>query len=215
MTNLLNTSFVILIWFFVFGIQVFLNKKGIKYTTSPLIISALFFASSLALWFFVKDIFKPIRKNILTYFLAIIVLGLVAVGTWTVAKEFFPTLKSDFQIKAGNIHHLNLNPTFFFPKIIEIIFQQLVVFALVTLLSKIGVSKNTLPFVFALIFGSIHLPALFTISSSIGFIYIAISFLFSPIFALILLNLDHGFLVNITLHTSFYIFFPLAYRLYY
>lgn len=98
-------------------------------------------------------------------------------------------------------------PTYFLPKTVEILFQQILVAALVLVLRAQGLSMRLLSATTALLFGGIHVTLAFTGATELYvFRYTLAATLFGAVAPYLLLRVRHGMALAFGLHWGWYAF---------
>ena len=101
---------------------------------------------------------------------------------------------------------MRVTPWYFVPKAIEILFQQLLVAALVLLLAAKRLAVRTISITCALLFGAMHLLLAFG-GMPIGYVlrFVAAATAFGFVFPQLLLRVPNGFAYSYTLHWAYYL----------
>lgn len=100
---------------------------------------------------------------------------------------------------------LMATPAYFFPKTVEILFQQLLVLALIVSLSIDGLPMRTVALFAALLFGGMHILLAFSgIPPRAVIMFIVASSLFGAILPRLILQTRFGIAAAFCLHWSFY-----------
>ena len=96
---------------------------------------------------------------------------------------------------------------YFLPKSFEILFQQVIVSALVIALCRMQLSLRQVSWLVAVMFGGFHLSLIFTVDT-LAYVahYTVASTLFGAVLPYILLRWRGGFLINYAIHWSFYVY---------
>lgn len=97
------------------------------------------------------------------------------------------------------------NPWYFLPKSVDILFQQLLVAALVLSLSALGSNLRSIAITCAALFGGSHLLLLFG-GAPVGYVvrFTVIATLFGLIFPYLILRVRNGLAYSYFIHWSFY-----------
>lgn len=100
---------------------------------------------------------------------------------------------------------LMATPAYFFPKTVEIVFQQLLVLAMIVSLSLDGLPLRTITFFSALLFGGMHILLAFSgIPPRAVIMFIVGATLFGAILPKLLLQTRFGLAAAFALHWTFY-----------
>lgn len=97
------------------------------------------------------------------------------------------------------------NAQYFLPKSVEILFQQILIAALILALHSLGLSLRTISLSVALMFGSFHLTLALAYDNPLYVArYSVAATLFGAIVPYLILKLRNGFLISYAIHWSYY-----------
>ncbi len=176
----------------VFGISILLmSKKHVSYSRNFV----------LAFYFFIMAVFTvflyeiPVPKSIIVPFL-VFLLSMV-----------FHTKINSFPASEQLEKHTQLfdfNQKFIAVKFSEVIFQELMIYALIMILSSKGFSVLEITGIFSVLFPLLHIPIVF-FQGKFGYLYVISSFAGALVLPFIIVN--YGVAYSITLH---WLFYPIA-----
>ena len=187
----------------IFGI---ILGKDLSYTTDPLLIASYYlfwiFVSVSAFWnIYVK--WHIVKNEVATYAAVLLILGFIASYIIYILPGA-PIWKLSVGINPAS-ELLETSTWYFLPKSVEIILQQLLVYALVLSFYRSKYKIHTTAVWCALLFGSAHLllvfggPSLWYIS-----LFTAAGAVAGFIFPYLILKTKNGFMYSYMLHWSFY-----------
>ncbi|WP_435257665.1 hypothetical protein ACSBLW_16385 [Thioclava sp. FR2] len=103
------------------------------------------------------------------------------------------------------------NSWYFLPKAVEILFQQVLIAALVFALSDLGLKTWKVALLVALLFGGFHATLAFSYPNPLYvFRYSVAATLFGALVPWILLRQRHGFLITLSIHAGYYVIDSIA-----
>lgn len=210
---LFNFLLWILFWIAFKAVYYLLAQKELNYLTHYQAASLYFFsASCLVIFVFYSQIMPFIKNFSLTPFLLLILFFLVNVLSYKTAKIIFTKQLNNF--KHPNIYFARMSYRYMLAKSFEILFQQLLIIALVSFLLELRVSFNLMVLLFALLFSLIHLP-LVKIKNVFFGIYFTLAALISAVFfPFLILYIPTGYVYSYILHWLFYLVSGVGFNLY-
>ena len=196
------------LWLSVWGVFIFLLKRGVNYIqTFRLVVGYFLCFSFLAAYIYKPFLFPffahlplkilPFSLLLLFYLLAFII---YAVGKKIFDKEILEENKQQWMFFATFDNRFLLSKSF------DILFQQILLLSLVLFLQNFIQSNLLIILITGIIFGSMHLPMLKTKHNRIAPYFIFFSFLAGVFFSFLILFLPYGFLYSYITHWLFYIF---------
>ena len=191
-------------WLACWGISFALIRRGSTYIEHPTVPSALFLGFSLPVvavwWRRLEPLAGPFRAA------PCIALAL-AIALTLAAYVFVPRLlrRPDPLIaRHPEEFYLRMDFRYLVPKSFEVLFQQLVIAVLATLLAETGLPLPGVVLAFLGIFGVLHLPMLLVIGTGPGLYYSVASVTLAAAFPVLILRLQSGFLYSYAAHWFFY-----------
>lgn len=98
------------------------------------------------------------------------------------------------------------NSWYFLPKSVEILFQQILIAALVLALRDLGLTTGRIALLVALMFGGFHLTLALAYPNPLYVMrYSVAAALFGALVPWVLLHLRHGFLITFAIHAGYYV----------
>ncbi len=192
----------IVVWFVVFYI-LFPNK--IDYTRRYWFTSFYFLiVSFVALFLFHYEIRQIIPTQFTITPFVVVVFALVAsVTAYKYVRAHFK--KPNLLIRQNpNEFFLTLEYSYLISKTFEIMFQQIMIAALVVILSNLGFSLIETITIFALLFSIAHIPLFKTEGVFWAKYFLILSVASSVIFPLLILEVNYGFVYTYIIHWIFY-----------
>lgn len=112
----------------------------------------------------------------------------------------------EWRTEWGPVPELPLaEPLYFLPKSFEIIFQQLLILALVLVLAAEGLSVRRISLACALLFGGMHLLLMFDqVPWSLVVRFVVVASLFGLVFPVLILRVQNGLAYSFAIHWGYY-----------
>ncbi len=194
----------IFLWLIIFSciflFAFWIEKFKINYFSSPIIISSYFLACSLAVYFSFIDYFREmnINKNAVFIFIGVIFYSIIILTVFSKQKkpeELFSRFEKN--------QYLRLNYRYYITKFFEVIFQQVMVMLLVSILQNERFIIRSLIYIF--LFGLIHLFLIRRDGLLFSLIFTIFGIISAFIFPYIILNVKNGIAISFALHYGFYL----------
>ena len=193
-----------LIWLACWGASFGLIRRGVNYIDHPGITSALFLSFSIPVGVIHWRRIEPLAGQftaapLLTFALAIALTLAVYAFIPRVLRRPDPLIA-----RHPEEFYLRMDFRYLVPKSFEVLFQQLVIAVLVTLLAETGLPLPGVVLAFLGIFGVLHLPMLLVIGTGPGLYYSVASVTLAAAFPVLIVRLQSGLLYSYAAHWFFY-----------
>lgn len=193
-----------LTWLACWGASFGLIRRGVNYIDHPGITSALFLSFSIPVGVIHWRRIEPLAGQ---FTAAPLLTFALAIALTLAAYVFVPRLlrRPDPLIaRHPEEFYLRMDFRYLVPKSFEVLFQQLVIAVLATLLAETGLPLPGVVLAFLGIFGVLHLPMLLVIGTGPGLYYSVASVTLAAAFPVLILRLQSGFLYSYAAHWFFY-----------
>ena len=193
-----------LVWLACWGVSFGLIRRGITYIDHPAITSALFLSFSAPVIILHWPRLEPLVRQVTAA--ALVALAL-AIALTLVAYTWIPRIlrpPASLIARHPEEFYLRMDFRYLVPKSFEVLFQQLVIVVLTTLLAETHRPLAGIVLAFLLIFGLLHLPVLLVIGRGPGLSYGIASVTLAAAFPLLILRVQSGPLYSYVAHWFFY-----------
>lgn len=198
--TVIKLGILLILWFLVF----MLLKKGFNYINHPKTMFAIFFFLTAAAFYLNKTLLWPFVESF-TFapfvFLAIAVVFVYLI--YFLAHKYLRNPDKIIRYLPGQ-PNLAFRYVYIFPKLMNLFFQQTMVLSFIAVLLQFF-QPDTVILIMPLLFCLLHAVVLFTDGFKAGMIYVCFSCLGGFIFAVLILNVNYGFVYNIIVQWVFYI----------
>lgn len=193
-----------LLWIACWGVSFWFIRRGVTYIDNPTITSVLFLSFSVPVVVLHWPRLEPLTRQVTAAPLLAFALALAL--TLAVYALIPRILRRPEALIARHPEefYLRMDHRYLVPKSFEVLFQQLVIVVLTTLLADTGLSLSGVVLAFLGIFGVLHLPMLLIIGTGPGLYYGVASVTLAAAFPLLILRLQSGFLYSYAAHWFFY-----------
>lgn len=178
----------------------------VGYNDAPLAYAAYYGLWALAVFFVFRRSFQQ-AGDLSPTALRLGILALMAVGFAGFALYVLPRLpEMEWTRSQSPVEFFWANSWYFLPKAVEILFQQILIAALVFALNDLGLKTAKIALLVALLFGGFHLTLAFSYPNPLYvFRYSVAASLFGAMVPWVLLRLRHGFLITLSVHAGYYV----------
>lgn len=191
------------LWIIVKGIFYRFFERGESYVKNPLRTSIYFLGASCVVYLLFSSEVVPFLSTIT--FKSRIILLFFLLGAFLYYKLFDAYL----HLRGVKRHHLllaQISQKYLFSKLFDVLFQQLEIIVLVSLLQSLNVSFNVIVCIFAILFSLLHIPLIKLKGRNFG-IYFTLSAVISAfVFPYYILFVPGGVLYSFMIHITFYLF---------
>lgn len=144
--------------------------------------------------------------------LRVAVLALMALGFAGFALFILPRLPTmEWTRSQDPVEFFWANSWYFLPKAVEILFQQVLIAALVFALKDLGLKTWKVALLVALLFGGFHATLAFSYPNPLYVLrYSVAATLFGALVPWVLLHRRHGFLITLAIHAGYYVIDSIA-----
>lgn len=177
----------------------------VGYNDAPLFFALYYGGWSLAVYLVFRRSFE--QAGDLTFStVRVAVLALMAIAFATFALFVLPHLPPMEWTRSNDpVEFFSATSWYFLPKTVEILFQQILIAALVLSLNELGLRLRKISVLVALLFGGFHLTLAFSYPNPFYVSrYSIAATLFGALVPPILLQLRHGFLITFAIHWVYY-----------
>lgn len=200
----------ILCWLIIKGIFYAFSNKGFLYIKQYKSITLYFILASLVVyWIFQTDItFLVSRVN--TQDVILLTIFFIVISSIYLLSPLLFTKK---QLDSNALALTKMDIRYLFAKSFEIIFQQLLIIALVAILRQTGVEDVLIYLIFSLLFGFLHLPLMKIRGKRFGIYFSIAAFISGFLFPYLIIHVHEGFIYSYMAHWGFYIGTGILYNL--
>lgn len=196
-------------WVVIKGIFYAFSNRGYLYIQQYKAITLYFtFSSLIVYWLFQKDIqFFMLSVSsqdvllLLIFFLSITSIYLIS-----------PLLFTKKQLTSNALALTKMDLRYLFAKSFEIVFQQLLILALVGMLKQLRVDDLVIYMTFSLLFGLLHLPLMKIRGKHFGLYFSCAACISGFFFPYLILHFSSGYIYSYMLHWGFYIVTGMGYN---
>ena len=188
-----------------------LLRAEVGYNDAPLAFAGYYALWSLAVFAVFRGNFRRAGDLSLTP-TRIAAIAALAIGFAGFALFVLPRLPAMVWTRSADpVEFFWANSWYFLPKAIEILFQQILIAALVLALHDLGLGTLRIGLLVALLFGGFHLTLAFSYPNPLYVLrYSVAATLFGGLAPWLLLNLRHGFLFSLAIHAGYYVIDSIA-----
>ncbi len=194
----------VVLWVIMFGLVALIPKRGITYTKRYgwLILFFLFF-TFLAGWYFKETLAKVDGRLSLVPIAVLILVYLTTIMVYYLSRQHLvrPTQLID---QHSHQYFIKMDYRYLISKSFDILFQQVMIMIMVTLLSQQNYSLLQIMLYFVLLFGIVHVFALFSAGKIFGTYYLVASIIGAVVFPILILKVSYGFVYSYIIHFFFY-----------
>ncbi len=186
------------------GIYYFLPKERTNYERNYIFVSIYFLVISIIMILYFKDIIFEVYKY-LNFFSVILIVLLLIFNflSYRFANKYL-IKPAEKLLKYADNYYLHLDKRYIISKSFDILFQQILIIALVFLLRNNGLNLLWISILFAIMFGIGHIPALKVDRSLFGLVIFVASLLSSFLFPYLIITFKYGFVYTYMAHWLFY-----------
>lgn len=199
----------VLCWVVIKGVFYIFSNRGYLYIQQYKLITIYFILSSTSVyWLFQKDILFLVSQitskdiSLLSIFLTCIA------GVYLIS----PIVFTHKQLAANALALTKMDLRYLFAKSFEIVFQQLLIIALVSILMQFGITNLLIYITFSLLFGILHLPLMRIRGKRFGIYFSLAAFISGFLFPYLILHFLSGYIYSYMLHWGFYIITGILYN---
>lgn len=192
----------ILCWIFIKGIFYAFSKKGFLYIKQYKGITLYFFLASIVVyWIFQTDITFLVSKVNIQDVILLTIFFIVISSIYLIS----PLIFTKKQLDSNALALTKMDLRYLFAKSFEIVFQQLLIIALVSILKHAGIETLFIYITFSVLFCSLHLPLMKIRGKRFG-MYFSIAALISGFFfPYFITHFSNGYVYSYMLHWGFYL----------
>lgn len=186
-------------------------KAEVGYNDAPLAFAAYYGGWSLAVFLVFRRSFQQ-AADLSPTPLRVAALALMALCFAGFALIVLPRLPAmEWTRTQDPVEFFWANSWYFLPKAVEILFQQLLIAALVLALNDLGLRTWKIAALVAVLFGGFHLTLAFSYPNPLYVLrYSVAAALFGALVPSLLLRLPHGFLISLAIHAGYYVLDSIA-----
>ncbi len=197
----------LVLWIAVFGAVMGIWQlcilRGVNYISRPFLCAGYFLAGSvIALFLFRNSVPVFLTRGIGGYSFGLLALFFIVAAALYAAAPLFPQHKTGFK-RFPLEFNLSMEPQYLFSKSFDILFQQIMISIMISLLLEAGLSPFRLIVAYIFVFGIIHLPLLWAENYFWGSYYATLAMLSALVFPLIMVN--YGAIYSYLIHWIFYL----------
>jgi len=207
--------FDLLVWFSIFfvveGSAILMQNKNISFITHFYIYVPYFIAASLiTLALFTERFSQFFSDKFLVPMIIMLISFIIGFLSYSWAKRF----RTKAAVESSEFDFFRLDERYLITEIFEVIFQQIMILFLLSILLEYGIGTFHMMSIFVLIFVMTHAPMIFLIDKrvAVGFTIAAIPG--SIIFISLILFADNGIFYSISLHFLSYAMLGVLYWIY-
>lgn len=185
----------------VFLFAFWIERFRINYFSSPFTVSSYFLACSLGAYFLFRDYFREIKnidKNAFFILIGLIFYSIVILAFFSRQKK-----PKELFFRFGKNQYLRLDYRYYISKFFEVIFQQVMIIILVSILQNESFLIRSLSYIF--LFGLIHLFLIRRDGLLFSLIFTIFGIISAFIFPYLILNVKNGIAISFALHYGFYL----------
>lgn len=201
-----------LLWLAIGTVYVFLVRRGIDYVRQPGWVALYFAAASILAALPFREVLTPRFASLRAWHAALLGLTILfQVAGYRFAARRWP--RPERLIRAyPHIYWLPLDPRYHVSKPFEILFQQILVVSLVSLLAARGWSLAAIIAIMIAMFALLHVPIVPLVGQFFGLYYLGCAMLAAIVFPWLILARPDGFVLVYCAHWLFYLCSSLLFR---
>lgn len=192
----------ILCWVIIKGTFYAFSNRGFLYIKQYKLITIYFIFSSIIVYllfqkditFFVSDI--SIQESFVLAVFFVIISSMYLLS---------PLLFTKKQLDSNALALTKMDIRYLFAKSFEIVFQQLLIIALVSILKHANIETLFIYITFSLLFGSLHLPLMKIRGKRFGMYFSIAAFISGFLFPYFIIRFSNGYVYSYMLHWGFYL----------